>query len=102
MSTTISTTATTTVNESSTLGTITVLPRTDSRRVVFASDTVDNEHLNRKKSKICCIYHKSHKDGDCSSSDTSSESDLSDSGPNAYERQPKHVRKLQSIINIYF
>ncbi|EHY64572.1 protein phosphatase 1 regulatory subunit 11 [Nematocida ausubeli] len=27
------------------------------RRVTFTRNTVDNEHLNRKKSKICCIYH---------------------------------------------
>ncbi|KAH9387382.1 uncharacterized protein NEMAJ01_2278 [Nematocida major] len=30
------------------------LPR---RRVSFTQDTIDNEHMNRKKSKACCIHH---------------------------------------------
>ncbi|KAI5190107.1 hypothetical protein NECID01_0800 [Nematocida sp. AWRm77] len=28
------------------------------KRVTFTEDTVDNEHLCRKKSKACCIFHK--------------------------------------------
>lgn len=32
--------------------------RKKEKRVSFTSDTVDNEHLNRKKSKACCIYHE--------------------------------------------
>jgi protein phosphatase 1 regulatory subunit 11 len=27
------------------------------KKVSFTSDTVDNEHLQKKKSKICCIFH---------------------------------------------
>jgi protein phosphatase 1 regulatory subunit 11 len=27
-------------------------------RVQWALGTVDNEHLGRKRSKCCCIYHK--------------------------------------------
>lgn len=26
------------------------------RRVSFTPDTIDNEHLNKKKSKVCCIF----------------------------------------------
>ncbi|GMM41331.1 hypothetical protein FOG51_02212 [Hanseniaspora uvarum] len=26
-------------------------------QVRFTEDTVDNEHMNKKKTKICCIYH---------------------------------------------
>ncbi|XP_019872461.2 E3 ubiquitin-protein ligase PPP1R11 isoform X1 [Aethina tumida] len=44
-------------------------PRTD-RKVQWSSETVDNEHLNRKKSKCCCIYDKPRKFGE-SSSDSS-------------------------------
>lgn len=32
--------------------------RKSSKKVVFTDDTVDNENLNRKKSKCCCIYEK--------------------------------------------
>ncbi|XP_017048934.1 E3 ubiquitin-protein ligase PPP1R11 [Drosophila ficusphila] len=30
----------------------------EERRVVFHDGVIDNEHLNRKKSKCCCIYKK--------------------------------------------
>lgn len=48
--------------------------RKNSKKVVFTDDTVDNENLNRKKSKCCCIYEKPRTfdqsdsetdDGDC-------------------------------------
>ncbi|CBQ71720.1 conserved hypothetical protein [Sporisorium reilianum SRZ2] len=64
---------------------------TSSRRVVWTQETVDNEGLGRKKSKICCIYHKPKafdESSDESSSDgeegTDTESDDSDAsaGPN--------------------
>lgn len=29
-----------------------------SRRVGWSSDVVDNENLNKKKSKCCCVYTK--------------------------------------------
>lgn len=29
------------------------------RHVTFTEDTIDNEHLNKKKSKMCCIFHSS-------------------------------------------
>lgn len=72
--------------------------------VTWTEDTIDNEHLNRKKSKICCIYHPPDEDCECSSesedsdsssssSSSSSDSDSDDVGaksrPNAYERQPR-------------
>ena len=27
------------------------------KKVTWTEDTVDNEHLNKKSSKICCIFH---------------------------------------------
>jgi protein phosphatase 1 regulatory subunit 11 len=53
--------------------TIALQKRKNSKKVVFTDDTVDNEHLNRKKSKCCCIYEKpkqfdeseSESDGEC-------------------------------------
>jgi len=29
----------------------------DGRHVRWAPETVDNEHLGRKKSNVCCIFH---------------------------------------------
>ncbi|KAI5478876.1 type 1 phosphatases regulator Ypi-1 [Pseudohyphozyma bogoriensis] len=45
----------------------------NSARVQWTDETVDNEFLGRKKSKICCIYHKS-KEFDESSGDESDSS----------------------------
>jgi len=36
------------------------------KKVSWREDTVDNEHMQKKKSKICCIFHK---DDDCDSDD---------------------------------
>ena len=42
------------------------------RGVSWTTDTVDNEHMNKKKSKSCCIYVKPKKFGE---SDTESSED---------------------------
>ncbi|KAF9098243.1 hypothetical protein BGX23_006659 [Mortierella sp. AD031] len=49
------------------------------RRVQWDDDVVDNEHLNKKKSKICCIFKKQKEFGE-SSDESSSESDSDSSG----------------------
>lgn len=41
----------------------------DDRRVVFHEGVVDNEHMNRMKSKCCCIYKKPLAFGESSSED---------------------------------
>lgn len=33
-------------------------PKPEKKGVKWTSETVDNEHLNKKKSKKCCIYKK--------------------------------------------
>lgn len=44
----------------------------ERRGVSWTTDTVDNEHMNKKKSKCCCIYTKPKKFGE---SDTESSED---------------------------
>lgn len=73
-------------------------------RVQWTEDVVDNEHLNRKKTKICCIFTKQREFGE-SSSESSDSSDSDSSGSesssgdesssgrprvNAYERKPRN------------
>jgi len=41
----------------------------NNRRVAWREDTVDNEHMNKRKSKCCCIYKKPTKFGESSSED---------------------------------
>ncbi|KAF9534045.1 phosphatase inhibitor-domain-containing protein [Crepidotus variabilis] len=45
-----------------------------TQRVVWSEDVIDNEGCGKKKSKICCIYHKPRQ-FDESSSEESSDSD---------------------------
>jgi len=58
------------------------------RRVMFTEDTVDNEGLGRKSTKVCCIYHKPKLFGE-----SSSESDSSDDEISPLERKPKQMKK---------
>lgn len=78
-------------------------------KVRWTEDVVDNEHMGKKKSKICCIFHPQREFGEesCSSgsdldsgSDSDSASECGDHhgcrplSPNAYEKQPDY-RKLE-------
>jgi hypothetical protein len=73
--------------------------RVNSSRVSWTANTVDNEHMNKKKSNrmnfwkcefinsdlVCCIFHPKE-DSDCPH-----RSDEPDPNAwNAYERQPNH------------
>lgn len=50
-----------------------------SRRVTWSEEVVDNEHLGRKKSKVCCIFKRNREFGESSDeSSSSSDSDSSD------------------------
>ena len=51
------------------------------RRIQWAEDVIDNEGLGRKKSKVCCIFHKNKPVGESSSEEDSSSSDDSDASP---------------------
>lgn len=54
----------------------------ESRRIQWAEDVIDNEGMGKKKSKVCCIYHRPKEPGESDSdSDSSSSSGDSDSEP---------------------
>lgn len=69
-------------------------------RVRWTEDVVDNENMNKKKSKICCIFHPQREFGESlgSSSDSDSDSDSlgllgnsDDEGANLHPRNgPEH------------
>ncbi|EPQ52487.1 hypothetical protein GLOTRDRAFT_140219 [Gloeophyllum trabeum ATCC 11539] len=81
-------------------------PRRQRERVRWTDDVVDNEHMGKKKSKICCIYHKPKKFDESSSEESSSESDSdTSSGPslgrsyrhnNPYCRHHRHPEREDS------
>jgi len=41
----------------------------ESKKIQWTEDTIDNEGLGKKKSKICCVYKKPRPHLDCSSSE---------------------------------
>ena len=57
------------------------------KKVHWSEDTVNNEGMGKKKSNICCIYHRPKLSPD--DPDTSSCSSCDEKGKNAYER-PNH------------
>ncbi|ORY11373.1 hypothetical protein LY90DRAFT_677887 [Neocallimastix californiae] len=82
-----------TINQNPIAGTLILHGEDENERHVrWTNETIDNENMGKKKSKICCIYHKQRL-FDESSSESSSDSDSDDNMPNAYERQPKYNRK---------
>lgn len=57
--------------------------KTAKPRVRWTNDVVDNENMDKKKSKICCIFHPQREFGELSSEssdESSDESDQSDDG----------------------
>ena len=74
------------------------------KSVRWTEDTIDNENMNKRKSKskliltcnksciVCCIFEKqkTHPDDTSSSSCCSSDSDH---GHNNYDKFPKHQRR---------
>jgi protein phosphatase 1 regulatory subunit 11 len=61
------------------------------KKVNWTEDTIDNEHMNKKKSKICCIFKKPRLNPDDTSSNSCSSCD--EKGKNAYERPMHYDRK---------
>ncbi|KAI8081062.1 phosphatase inhibitor-domain-containing protein [Thamnidium elegans] len=56
------------------------------RAIHWDESVIDNEHMNKKKTKICCIYHKPHAIGESSESESSSSSDSDNSSSSEDER----------------
>jgi len=84
------TTVTTTTNTDTQNDPVVITARAPERRprVQFSADTVDNEGMGKKSSKVCCIYRKPKAFGE-----SSSESDSSDDDVSPYERKPKAMKK---------
>lgn len=58
-------------------------------RVQWTEDVVDNEGMGKKKSKICCIYHKPKRFDESSDESSSSSDSDSDCGyPDHHHRRP--------------
>ncbi|KAI9495989.1 phosphatase inhibitor-domain-containing protein [Zychaea mexicana] len=62
------------------------------RAIQWDESVVDNEHMNKKKSKICCIYQKPRAVGE-SSSESESDSDSSSSSSSGNDSDSSHGDK---------
>ncbi len=67
------------------------------KSVTWTEETVDNEHMGKLKSKICCVYHRPRLNPDDPSSDESCSS-CDEKGKNRYER-PNHYEKMSKNNN---
>eukprot|EP00438_Fugacium_kawagutii_P024464 Skav208078 [mRNA] locus=scaffold1800:97442:103107:- [translate_table: standard] len=75
-----------------------VLQPRPQHNVTWAEDTVDNEHMNKKKSKKCCIFSKPRAFGESSSESEGSDDD----GAARPTRPKKNTRKLGAKGGIGF
>ncbi|KAK0485047.1 phosphatase inhibitor-domain-containing protein [Armillaria novae-zelandiae] len=66
-------------------------------RVAWSEDVVDNEGCGKKKSKICCIYHKPRRFDESSDEDSSSDESDSDEGHSCGDHNHSHKGKSGSI-----
>ncbi|KAG7451443.1 uncharacterized protein BT62DRAFT_1072006 [Guyanagaster necrorhizus] len=62
-------------------------------RVAWSEDVVDNEGCGKKKSKICCIYHKPRRFDESSDEDSSSDDSDSDEGCSCGDLNHSHRGK---------
>ncbi|XP_017073744.1 type 1 phosphatases regulator YPI1 [Drosophila eugracilis] len=71
-------------------------PERPQRRVGFHAGVIDNEHMNRRKSKCCCIYRKPHPFGESSSStDDECEHCFGHPEMKTYNRMAKQLKKAE-------
>jgi len=52
-----------------------VLLKIREKRVTWHESVIDNEHMNKRKSKKCCIFHRSRSQYESSSEEDSSDSE---------------------------
>lgn len=74
-------------------------PRSN-KKVQWTQGTVDNENMNKKKSKCCCIYEKPKSFGESSSEDSDDECEHCHGHKDAHkEAVPNHAESSQHKIS---
>ena len=48
---------------------------TKQKKITWHESVIDNEHMNKRKSNICCIFHKKQDFSDSSCDEDTSDSD---------------------------
>jgi len=73
-------------------------PKKSHKQVSWDAHTVDNEHLNKKKSKCCCIYKKPKQFGE-PDTDESNESDNDECASCVGNKKTHQLHKPENNIN---
>lgn len=74
-------------------------PRSN-KNVQWTQGTVDNEHMNKKKSKCCCIYEKPKNFGESSSEDSDDECEHCHGHKDAHKKvTPNNPESTQDKID---
>ena len=67
--------------------------------VSFATGTIDNEYMGKRKSKVCCIFNKPHLlDSSSSSDEHEDHENCHGKHGNRYDKLPKHQRRKMREI----
>lgn len=72
-------------------------PRSN-KKVQWTQGTVDNEHLNKKKSKCCCIYEKPRNFGESSSEDSDDECEHCHGHKDAHKKPSPNAEQSEERI----
>ncbi|XP_068975624.1 E3 ubiquitin-protein ligase PPP1R11 [Bombus flavifrons] len=73
-------------------------PRSN-KKVQWTQGTVDNEHMNKKKSKCCCIYEKPRSFGESSSEDSDDECEHCHGHKDAHKKIPRHNAETSKEVS---
>ncbi|KAM3959172.1 uncharacterized protein ACR2FA_006856 [Aphomia sociella] len=68
------------------------------KKVVWTEDTVDNENMNKKKSKCCCIYEKPRRFGESDSE--SSDDECEHCYGHVEQRKPKQQDQQATTTDV--
>ncbi len=74
-----------------------ILQPRPSNNVTFDQSVIDNENMNKKSSKKCCIYHKPKEFGE-SSSESDFDSELDGDSSNSSDREGAKLSKNSKDI----
>mmetsp|Transcript_49300 Transcript_49300/g.97507 ORF Transcript_49300/g.97507 Transcript_49300/m.97507 type:complete len:97 (+) Transcript_49300:91-381(+) len=87
-----STTVTRTATETSDKKMVLKLKEAKGPKIKWTEDTVDNEHLGRRSSKRCCIFHKVKKFGESDSDESDSDTEVARKQASKDGRPPNYQR----------
>eukprot|EP01040_Poterioochromonas_malhamensis_P002702 gene2702-2878_t len=69
---------------------------TEAKSITWADGTVDNEHMGKKSSKRCCIYHKPKAFGESDSEESDSDTEKAKKDTERKEEKIKNYQRFHA------